>query len=143
MLEIIKVLLPGTFLLVEGIRDIRTRQISMISVGIFAGIGLVLRMTFDFGSWYHSVAGAGLGCFLLLLAKITEEKIGYGDGWIILVTGIYLGFRYNLLLLTMSLFLSALTSVVLLMLRKVNRKSTMPFVAFIFAGYCIMLAGVV
>lgn len=143
MPEVINVFLPGVFLLIEGIRDMKVRKISMTSVGVFAGIGLILRLVFDLASWYQSIAGAGLGCLLFLLAKITEEKIGYGDGWTILVTGIYLGFRYNLLLLTMSLFLSALTSVILLIFKKVNRKSTMPFVAFVFVGYCIMLAGVV
>ena len=143
MPEIINVFLPGIFLLVEGIRDIKKKQISMISVGSFAGIGLVLRMVFNLNSWYQSIAGAGIGLFLLLVAKITKEKIGYGDGWVILVTGIYLGFRYNLFLLTVSLFISALVSIVLLSFKKVNRKSTMPFVAFIFVGYCIMLAGVI
>lgn len=143
MPEIINVFLPGIFLLIEGIRDIKTRQISMISVGSFAGIGLILRIVYDPDSWYQPIAGAGIGFFLLLIAKMTKEKIGYGDGWIILVTGIYLGFRYNLFLLTVSLFISALASVILLSFKKVNRKSTMPFVAFIFVGYCIMLAGVI
>ncbi len=143
MQEAIKVISVGIFLLVEGIRDIKQRQISMISVGIFAIIGLILQLVFDFDGWYKPIGGATLGILLLLFAKITKEKIGYGDGWIIFVTGIYLGFRYNVFLLTMALFLAALVSVGLLICKKVNRQSAMPFVTFVFVGYCIMLTGLI
>ena len=143
MQQVIKVILVGIFLLMEGIRDIRHRQISMISVAVFAVIGLIIQLVFDFDRWYEPFGGVVLGVVLLLLAKITKERIGYGDGWIMFVTGIYLGFRYNLFLLTMALFLAALVSVGLLICKKVNRHSSIPFVTFLFVGYCVMLTGLI
>lgn len=143
MPEAIKIIVPGFFLLIEGIRDFRQRSISMISVGIFAVLGIIVQMVYDWSNWKVMLGGILFGGTVLLAAKITEEKIGYGDGWILVVTGIYLGFRDNLVLFALALFLSAIVSVVLLMLKKVTRKTTMPFVAFVFLGYCVMLIGVI
>lgn len=142
MLEIISMVMPGIFLFMEGLRDIRKREISMINVGVFGVLGIPVRLILDMNNWFGMIAGALIGLAVLISAKITREKIGYGDGWLLVVTGIYLGFRYNLFLFTISLFLSAAVSIVLLICKKVNRKSTMPFAAFAFLGYCLMLAGI-
>lgn len=142
MLEIIRVALLGIFLFIEGIRDIRKREISMISVAVFATLGIMVQVISDVSNWYGMIGGALIGLAVLLSAKVTREKIGYGDGWLLLVSGIYLGFRYNLFLFMIALFLSAAISIVLLICKKVSCKSTMPFAAFVFLGYCIMLAGV-
>lgn len=143
MLEMISVIFPGIFLFIESIRDIRKREISMISVGIFGVLGIVLQLISDASNWYSMLAGALVGVVVLLSAKITCEKIGYGDGWLLVVTGIYLGFRYNLFLFAIALFLSAVVSMVLMVFKKVNRKSAIPFIPFVLGGYCIMLAGVI
>ena len=138
MLEIIKIVVLGVFLLIEGIRDLQKHKVSMITVMI-AGI---LGVFFQFGIMQENglkiIGGILIGIVLLLLAKMTREKIGYGDGWIFVVTGIYMGFRNNMYLLLLSLFLASLVSICLLAFKKVNKKTELPFVSFILPGYLLL-----
>ena len=139
MLEIIKIVVLGVFLLIEGIRDLQKHKVSMITV-IIAGI---LGAIFQFGIIQENglkiIGGILIGIVLLSLAKITREKIGYGDGWIFVVTGIYLGFLSNMYLLLLSLFLASWASICLLAFKKVNKKTELPFVPFILPGYLLLL----
>lgn len=79
-------------------------------------------------------AAMAIGCVLLLLAAVTREAVGKGDGWFFIVSGIYLGFWRNLALLWGSLVLSIIIGGVILAsgLKKkggiVNAgKQTLPF----------------
>ena len=47
--------------------------------------------------------GAGVGIIMFLISKITKEAIGYGDDWLILMLGIYLGWGKLLQLILRSL----------------------------------------
>jgi hypothetical protein len=57
------------------------------------------------------------GLVLLLGAKLTG-KIGYADGWIILLNGIFLGAKLNMATFCLSLFLIGITSMLLMLLQK-------------------------
>lgn len=131
----IKTILFLVFITMEGIRDLRKRSISMKSVQIFGMAGIVMRLSDIKEEWISIVGGFLIGAVLLLIAKITREKIGYGDGWIFAVSGIYLGFYDNLGLFLITLLLSAGTSVVLLVLKKVTVKTELPFVSFVLPAY--------
>lgn len=138
MLEIIKIIVMGVFLLIEGIRDLEKHKVSMITVVIAGVIGVILQFGIIQENGLEILGGILIGVVLLLLAKITREKIGYGDGWIFVVTGIYLGFHSNMYLLLLSLFLASLVSICLLVFKKVNRKTELPFVSFILPGYLLL-----
>lgn len=91
------------------------------------------------GAWQLAVAAdisaaMAIGGALLLLAAVTGEAIGKGDGWFFVVSGIYLGFWRNLALLWGSLILSIILGGVILAsgLKKKGRivsggKLTLPF----------------
>ena len=138
MLEIIKIIVMGVFLLIEGIRDLEKHKVSIITVVIAGVIGVILQFGIIQENGLEILGGILIGIVLLLLAKITREKIGYGDGWIFVVTGIYLGFHSNMYLLLLSLFLASLVSICLLVFKKVNRKTELPFVSFILPGYLLL-----
>lgn len=127
------------FLLIEGIRDFRKHQVSLVSIAIFAVIGILLGTMEGFTAWKEMLVGTLPGIILLLMAKITNEKIGYGDGFMIMVTGLYLGLWKNTLLLMFSLFLAAAASILLLVTGKGNKKTELPFAAFLLTGYFIMI----
>lgn len=137
MWELIKMIVLGSFLLIEGIRDLKSRKVSVVSAGIYAIIGVVLQFPILKECWISLSGGIVLGLVIILIAKVTAEKIGYGDGIIITVSGIYLGFRENFILFSTGLFLSAMTSVVLLLCRKAGKKTELPFVSFLFVGYAL------
>lgn len=140
MLEIIKIVVLGVFLFLEGIRDLRKHKVSMIMVVVVGIIGGVLQINSIRENGMGILSGIFVGIILLLLAKITREKIGYGDGWIFVVTGVYLGFRDNIYLLLLALFLASLVSIFLLAIKKVNGKTELPFVSFMLPSYLLLFA---
>ncbi len=139
MFELIKIIILGVFLLTEGIRDFRKRKIAMFSVIVYGVFGLGLQLFILKESGLYIAGGAIIGILFLALAKITEEQVGYGDGWVLMVTGIYLGFRENMFLLVLSLLLTASVSLILLLLKKVRKQSSLPFVSFMVPAYILFL----
>ena len=81
------------------------------------------------------LGGIGIGILFLLISRVTGEGIGYGDSWLILIMGIYLGV-WKLLEALMSafLFLGA-AAAVCLALKKMSKKYKLPFIPFLTAGY--------
>ena len=138
MLEIIKIVVLGVFLLIEGIRDLQKHKVSMITVMIAGILGVIFQFGIIQENGLKIIGGILIGIVLLLLAKMTREKIGYGDGWIFVVTGIYMGFRNNMYLLLLSLFLASLVSICLLVFKKVNKKTELPFVSFVLPSYLLL-----
>ncbi len=140
ILELIKIIVLGEFLFLEGIRDLRKREISMITVIIVGILGGILQFNYIKDSGLEIVGGVLIGVVLLILAKVTGEKIGYGDGWVLAVSGLYLGFRGNMYLLLLSLFGASIVSISLLLFKKATRKTELPFVSFMLPSYLLMFA---
>ena len=91
---------------------------------ILGGIGAVLYQCIfrDMDIWLL-LGGAGVGCVFLLLSKVTEEGIGYGDSWGILVLGLYMGMWKVLGLLAGAFTLLLPAGLLLFMTGKLKRKS--------------------
>src|SRR5690554_5930806 len=79
------------------------------------------------------------GIGVLILSKLTSGKIGMGDGLILGVTGIELGFWGNMELFALALLFAALFSIVLLILRRADRKKAIPFIPFILLAYIVLM----
>ena len=82
-------------------------------------------------------AGIGVGVLFLLVSKVTEEAIGYGDSVAIMILGGYLGFWKVVEVLAAAIFTSGVCSVILALRGRVK---TMPFFPFLTLGYILMLA---
>ena len=83
------------------------------------------------------LAGIGVGVLSLLVSKVTEEAIGYGDSVAIMILGGYLGFWKVVGVLAAAFFTSGVCSVILAFRGRVK---TMPFFPFLTLGYILMLA---
>lgn len=83
--------------------------------------------------------GAGVGIFAFFISRITKEAIGYGDDWLILLLGIYLGGGKILYLLLWASLFAGLMSLGFLCKKKWSKDITLPFVPFLAVAY----AGVV
>ena len=85
------------------------------------------------------LTGAVVGILFLGIGKVTREAFGYGDGLVILILGIYLGF-WNLTIVLMITFFAASVMALLLLVSKRNRrKMAMPFVPFLCIGYVVFV----
>ncbi len=121
--------------------DIKKRviPIRILIIGGMLGLGICLGQMYQTKQSamdFMMTFGCSLlpGSFLLLLGFLTGEKVGYGDGLLLLVVGLFLGFYPCLLILCSSLVLLSLCALILLCLRKVNKSSRLPFVPFLAMG---------
>ncbi len=116
-------------------QDLKKKQIylSLIVVG-FVIIFVTSLVTQPFNIVSRG-AGLSLGICMLILSKLTRNQIGMGDGLIISIIGISMGFFVNSAVLIYSLILSTVFSIVLLVFFKKNSKTAFPFVPFIFLSY--------
>lgn len=92
-------------------------------------------------SWTIMAAGIVPGLIFLLLSHLTKEAIGYGDGIFMVTAGIQLGGEKLLGILLVALLISAVFSLILLVFRRAGRKTAIPFIPFLAAGFFISLFG--
>lgn len=121
------------YLIVLSIFDIRSRQIptALLLLGSVPAVFHAALTLFGHERTPAEYAAALVpGVILLLLAFVTG-KIGYGDGWVIAIIGLLLGYRSGMTVFFISLFLSGMAGILLLLLRKVNSKSTIPYIPFV------------
>ena len=74
------------------------------------------------------------GVFFLILSFVTREKVGYGDGWMLLMIGLFAGYEDCFVILMLGLVLESVTALVLLVFRKIRREDEIPFAPFLLAG---------
>jgi len=90
-------------------------------------------------SLLNRLAGVAVGAGVILLSFLSGGKIGLADGILLCITGLGLGFWSNMELFCLALMLAAGLSIILLALRKADRKKSIPFIPFMLAGYLIMI----
>ncbi len=137
----------GLLLFVAGIMDLKSRTVSRgIIVALFvvclAGVPVKVLISQIFGLW-DIAGGALIGLCAVGLSMMGGEQIGRGDGFVIVAIGLILGFRKCLFAVCVASIIMTLVSVIILLLRKGNRNTRLPFLPALFAGYvmCITAAG--
>lgn len=138
MTEKIRIILIMFLLAFNSICDWKYREISVVvtlSGIIFSGLMVIFMPAYTIG---EVLGGIGIGIFLMICSLITRGQIGMGDGIICCFTGLCGGFFDTLGMLLAGLFFSAAVSAVLLITKKAGRKTKIPFVPFLFAGYCFV-----
>ena len=126
------------FLIVASLEDIKTREISMKLMIIAAIVGLILELLDGSFDIKDILGGVLIGFVLYIAAVLSKEKIGKGDGVIVMGTGIYTGFMQNLELLWIAAVISLIVGVVITLIRKKPGSLEMPFVPFLLSSYLFM-----
>jgi len=81
------------------------------------------------------------GIVAIVLSVITREQIGMGDGLILLSVGCFQSIKDILSMLFFSFVILTIISIFLLAIRRVGRKSQVPFVPFMLMGQIIVIFG--
>ncbi len=131
-------ILLALFLTICSVTDILKKQIYMKVIIPFFSLGLALFFIKSDLSVIEELTGILLGVLLLILARLSSERIGYGDALMVMVSGAYLGIFLNIKLLMWALFISALFSLLLLILKKAGRYTQIPFAPFLLISYFLM-----
>lgn len=135
--------LGGGVLLALSCIDIRTKKIPIAMVGLLfaAMLGLFMCSEQADQSMAHKVVSllTGLlpGGIGLLLSYVTRGRFGAGDAVILLALGIGFGLYKTMLLWITALGIAALLAILLLALKKAERKTELPFVPCLFLSYAL------
>ena len=133
-----EVLLLGIFA-VTAYRDWKEQMIC-VYVPLAAGIaGLVFHLMLPTQKLTDLLLGAGIGAVLLLAAWVSREEIGYGEGAMLMASGIFLGFWRNVELFLTALMLIVPAALFGLIVKHRRKDYRMPFLPFLFVAYVFQL----
>ncbi len=130
----------GLMLILTALEDMRTKKVSLWII-LLGAVPVCIGIPFC-----HSISltdrafGTLVGAGVLVISRATGGKIGMGDGYLLCVTGLALGFWRNMELFAIALLAAALVSILLLILRLADRKKSIPFIPFLLLAYLINLA---
>lgn len=122
-------------LLVCGIFDWRKKEIPVVWLVSMSIVTIVLFICAGREMLWLRLAGGSVGLLLFALSKWTNEAIGYGDCWVILLLGIRAGLFVVLQVLFVAFVIAGLTALFCLWFRRWNKKMTLPFVPFLVFSY--------
>lgn len=129
--------LAFVLLCICSVFDIRKKELPLMILitGFLVALGIEMWCIWK---GLESVAGIAEsllpGVFLLLLSFCTREKVGYGDGLLLIVLGLFLGFFRCFLILCIGLIFSSAFALILLLFCKAEKNSRLPLVPFLTIG---------
>ncbi|MCM1064631.1 MAG: prepilin peptidase [Eubacterium sp.] len=132
-------LLIFVWLLGSSMFDIRYRKVPVwtIIVGGVAAAGVgICKCLWGENNPADLLAGMIPGAILLLVALGTR-KAGWADGIILAILGSVLGFGQCMLTTMLSLILISVLSATLLLLKKADKGTAIPYVPFLTAGFAL------
>lgn len=124
-----------------SVEDIKKKKVSIVVLALAGIAGILMHLQFARISIWNILGGVTVGAVMYGVSILSREKIGKGDAILIAVTGIYLGFWGNIILLWVSSVLAGMGGVFALVLLKKGREFEIPFIPFVFVAYigCIIL----
>ena len=133
------------WLLVLSFYDVRYKRVPVwvVLLGGAAAVGIgIYRCVCGENEPVNFLTGMIPGAVLLLLALGTQ-KAGWADGVILMFLGSVMGFRQCILATMFSLLLISVLSAVLLILKKANKRTAIPYVPFLSIGFvlCEIIGG--
>lgn len=130
----VKELCTVVFLAMNSWLDIRRREISLLLTVVYAGCGIIYSIL-QGRKIQDVLIPAGIGILFLAAGLISRGAIGAGDCWILLALGALLDTETYILMLCIGFFLAAFWSGILLVIRRKSRKTEIPLMPFLLAGY--------
>lgn len=133
------------WLQVLGLIDLKEKIIPnrLIVTGIaFWAMLTIIEIFIAHTSWQQlllfSLTGAGVcGGVLFIIALIVKSALGMGDVKMFFVIGLLYGLSNTYSILLFSVFVMAIISIVLLIMKKVTRKTAIPMAPFVAFGFLL------
>lgn len=125
-----------SIMLIHSITDIKYKKVrfELTLVGLIIGI-LFIILEIGKGILPYEKAGGilfGIGC--LIWGKITNEAIGYGDGMILCMLGLFYHTEQIFIVIFWASLFAVMMALFLMITFQKNRKYEMPFVPFLTLG---------
>ena len=129
------------FLGICAVCDGVEREVPLVVVwlGIITAVVLHLQGLGGDRTWQDVALSVIPGVMFWILSFISSEKVGYGDGWILVMIGLFLGLWKCFLILMIGLISSSFVVLILLAVRRVSRDYQLPFAPFLLFGMGVVV----
>lgn len=134
MVRMIREVLTAVFLTVTGWLDWKKREISLVLTGCFGLAGLAVSI-YSGRSIEDWLIPTGTGLVILAVSILTGGEIGMGDGWVFLALGTMLTTEQYIRTACIGMLIAAVYAGILLVICKKGRRTEIPLVPFLLAGY--------
>ena len=137
-----KLALTALWLIAMSLFDLFEKRVPvwLLTIG---GIPAIVTAMFTYrngtGSLSQLLFGMLPGVLLLVVAAVTR-KAGWADGIVLLIMGLLTGLWECMVCFMVSLIAMSAVSLPLLVLRKVGKNTTLPYIPFLCAGYLLRIA---
>ena len=122
------------FLGINAWTDIRKKEVSLFTVLIFA-LGGMLWSMMNRRSAAEAAVPLTVGFAALAFALLAEGAMGMGDAWILLALGTVLGSDEFVPMMCLGVLFAGGWAMLLTAAKRAGRKTEIPFVPFLLAGY--------
>lgn len=136
-LEIILFLLLTLCALWDGIK--KEIPLAIVWIGIVVAVVIHATGILEKETWLSIGTSVLPASVFWMLSFITREKVGYGDGWVLFMIGLYVGFMKCVLILMAALVLESIILLVMLVLGKIHKDEEVAFVPFLLLGLGVVL----
>jgi len=123
------------FLGINTVSDIKTKKILSWSAWAFGVFGILYGFISGELNLLLAMTTVLPGIVFLIISRITDESMGYGDGIVVLIMGTYIGIQKLVSSLMIALLFAAAWSIILLVFLKKKKQAEFPFVPFVLLGY--------
>ena len=121
--------------------DIKRKKIPVYMLIVLAAAGIISNFTVGEFDIEKRIIAMLPGMILLIVSMITKQQIGYGDGMIILIMGLYIDIDDILSIVLSSFLLSSIAAIILMTVFKKKKNFEMAFSPFLLIGYGLVKGG--
>lgn len=136
-IEILLFVLLGICAVCDGIR--KEIPLAVVWTGIIAAVLLRICGVLGDGTWISGMLSVLPGTAFWLLSFITREKVGYGDGWLLIMIGLFVGLQSCILILMVGLISESVVILVLLAVKRIAGDREIPFAPFLLFGMGVVI----
>lgn len=139
-------------LAVMSIQDIRQKKVSVWLILLLGAIGILFaiadlsgvagaqnNMAGSSPFWQLCLPGMVPGIVLCIISRLSGNRIGSGDGYVIMALGIHRGLWDILSCLLYGTVFCGLAGMLLLVMKRRRKEDTLPFLPFLTTGYVITI----
>ncbi len=135
--EILLSLFLGICAICDGMR--KEIPLAPVLLGIFIAVILRLQGIVGEETWRDAVLSVVPGIVFWGLSFISGEKVGYGDGWMLIMAGLFIGLWKCFLILLIGLVAESVAALILVAIKKVSGNEEIPFAPFLFLGMGVLV----
>ena len=122
-----------------ALEDLRMKKIPIIPLILTGIIGMIFHLIFESRDIKDILGGMFIGVVLYAVSFFTKGKVGKGDAFLFMVTGVYLGFWNNLLALWIASVIAGVIGVGIIVVKNKRFDYKLPFVPFVLVAIIMLL----